>query len=66
MKASKFFKLKQKWSVVSSTTIEAATETLTTVNEIIEEEIIKPIENLVEEVKETKVTNKKKKNETIT
>lgn len=66
MKASKFFKLKQKWSVASSTTIEAATETLTTVNEIIEEEIIKPIENLVEEVKETKVTNKKKKNETIT
>ena len=66
MKASKFFKLKQKWSVASSKTLEAATETLTTVNEIIEEEIIKPIENLVEEVKETKVTNKKKKNETIT
>lgn len=66
MKASKFFKLKQKWSVASSKTLEVATETLTTVNEIIEEEIIKPIENLVEEVKETKVTNKKKKNETIT
>lgn len=66
MKASKFFKLKQKWSVASSKTLEAATETLTTVNEIIEEEVIKPIENLVEEVKETKVTNKKKKNETIT
>ena len=66
MKASKFFKLKQKWSVASSKTLEAATETLTTVNEIIEEEVIKPIENLVEEVKEVKVTTKKKKNETIT
>ena len=66
MKASKFFKLKQKWSVASSKTLEAATETLTTVNEIIEEEVIKPIENLVEEVKEVKVTTKKKKNGTLT
>lgn len=53
MKASKFFKLKQKWSKA-------------TITEITKEEVIKPIEDLVEEVKEVKTTIKKKKNETIT
>ena len=52
MKASKFFKLKQKWSIA-------------TITETTKEEI-KPIEDLVEEVKEVKTTIKKKKNETIT
>lgn len=66
MKASKFFKLKQKWSVASSKTLEVATDTLTIINQIVEEEVNKPIENLIEEVKEVKTTIKKKKNETIT
>ena len=64
MKASKFFKLKQKWSVASSKTVEVATDTLTIINQIVEEEVNKPIENLIEEVKTT--IKKKKKNETIT
>jgi hypothetical protein len=64
VKASKFFKLKQKWSVASSKTVEVATDTLTIINQIVEEEVNKPIENLIEEVKTT--IKKKKKNETIT
>jgi len=65
MKASKFFKLKQKWAVASSSTLEATSETISVVSEIIEEEVVKPIETMIEEVqKSAKVTTKKKKDET--
>ena len=67
MKASKFFKLKQKWGTVSNTALEAVSETISVVSEVIDEEVVKPLETTIEEIqKPTKATIKKKKDETIT
>ena len=65
MKASKFFKLKQKWAAASNTALEVVSETISVVSEVIDEEVVKPLETTIEEIqKPTKATIKKKKDET--